>query len=255
MSVIAVIPARGGSVGVTGKNVREVGGQPLVARAVASARRASTIDRVIVSTDDATIAEVARRAGAFVVDRPAALATATASSESALLHALATIDVTPEVLVFLQATSPFIDPADLDLAVRRVRGGEADAVFSAVSTPVFLWGPGARGEGWRGINHDAAVRPRRQDLPPQVAETGAFYVMRAAGFLAAQHRFFGRVEPHLVDERWAVDIDTEVELEVARALAEAHEHAHAADLEAAARLDIPPTASSSISTPDEGFSP
>lgn len=252
MSVIAVIPARGGSVGVTGKNVREVGGQPLVARAVASARRASTIDRVVVSTDDATIADVARRAGAFVVDRPAALATATASSESALLHALGVIDVTPDILVFIQATSPFIDAADLDHAVRRVRGGEADAVFSAVATPVFLWGPGEPGEGWRGINHDAAVRPRRQDLPPQVAETGAFYVMRAAGFLAAQHRFFGRVEPQLVDERWAVDIDTEVELDVARALAEAHEKALAAERESAAALDIPSTTPSSTTTHDEG---
>lgn len=265
MSVIAVIPARGGSVGVRGKNVREVGGQPLVARAVASARRASTIDRVVVSTDDATIAEVARRAGAFVVDRPAALATATASSESALLHALATIDVTPDVLVFLQATSPFIDSDDLDHAVRRVRGGEADAVFSAVSTPVFLWGPGSQGEGWRGINHDAAVRSRRQDLPPQVAETGAFYVMRAAGFLAAQHRFFGRVEPQLVDERWAVDIDTEVELEVAQALAEAHDRASTAEAESGALLDTrsadipsadtPSTASSSRPSPDEGLTP
>ena len=73
--------------------------------------------------------------------------------------------------------------------------------------------------GWEGVNHDAAVRPRRQDLPPQVAETGAFYVMRAGGLLASGHRFFGRVEPQLVDERFAVDIDTEVELEIARALA------------------------------------
>lgn len=252
MSVIAVIPARGGSVGVRAKNVREVGGQPLVARAVASARRASTIDRVVVSTDDATIADVARRAGAFVVDRPAALATSTASSESALLHALAVIDVAPEILVFIQATSPFIDSTDLDLAVRRVRAGEADAVFSAVATPVFLWGPGEPGEGWRGINHDAALRPRRQDLPPQVAETGAFYVMRAAGFLAAQHRFFGRVEPQLVDERWAVDIDTEVELDVARALAEAHEQAQEAERNSAAVLNSPSAAPPSTSSNDEG---
>lgn len=219
-SAIAIIPARGGSVGIARKNLQQVGGATLVARAVRSARAAESIRRVVVSTDDAEIADEARRAGAFVVDRPAALATSTASSESAVLHALAVLDRPVDVVVLVQATSPFIDPNDLDAAVERVTAGEADVVFAAVATPVFLWRPGDG--GWHGVNHDAAVRPRRQDLPPQVAETGAFYAMRADGLLAAGHRFFGRIEPQLVDESFAIDIDTAVELEVARALAALH---------------------------------
>lgn len=221
--VVAIIPARGGSVGIPHKNLQRVGGEALVARAVRSARAAVRIDRVVVSTDDAQIANEARRAGAFVVNRPAGLATATASSESALLHAIATLDRDFGTVVMLQATSPFIDHRDLDAAVARVQSGEADVVFAAVATPVFLWRPSTAAIGWEGVNHDAAVRPRRQDLSPQVAETGAFYAMRAAGLLAAGHRFFGRVEPQLVDERFAVDIDTEVELEIAQALAAVHE--------------------------------
>jgi N-acylneuraminate cytidylyltransferase len=221
--VVAVIPARGGSVGIARKNLQHVGGESLVARAVRSARATAGIHRVIVSTDDDEIATEARRVGALVVDRPAALATSTASSESAVFHAIATLDRRPTIVVMLQATSPFIDPRDLDAAISRVTAAEADVVFSAVATPVFLWRPAPpNGAGWEGVNHDAAVRPRRQDLPPQVAETGAFYVMRAEGLLAAQHRFFGRGEPQLVDERFAVDIDTEVELEIARALAGVH---------------------------------
>jgi N-acylneuraminate cytidylyltransferase len=221
--VIAIIPARGGSVGIPRKNLQRVGGETLVARTVHSARAASSIHRVIVSTNDAEIAGEARRAGAFVVERPAVLSTSTASSESALLHAIESLDREPRIVVMLQATSPFIDPSDLDAAVARVSAGEADVVFSAVATPVFLWRPRREGGGgWEGVNHDAAVRPRRQDLPPQVAETGAFYVMRAEGFLAARHRFFGAVEPQLVDERFAIDIDTELELELAQALARVH---------------------------------
>lgn len=224
--VVAIIPARGGSVGIPRKNLQLVGGESLVARAVRSARAAAGIHRVMVSTDDDEIATEARRSGAFVVDRPAALATSTASSESALLHAIASLDRPPAIVVMLQATSPFIDARDLDAAISRVTAAEADVVFAAVATPVFLWRPSLRdGAGWEGVNHDAAVRPRRQDLPPQVAETGAFYVMRAAGLQAAAHRFFGRVEPQLVDERFAVDIDTEVELEIARALAGVHDGA------------------------------
>lgn len=226
--VVAIIPARGGSVGIPRKNLQRVGGETLVARAVRSARVSTGIHRVFVSTDDAEITDEARRAGAFTIDRPTGLSTATASSESALLHAMSSLDRAPHIVVMLQATSPFIDPRDLDAAVSRVAHGEADVVFSAVATPVFLWRPAGPGSsGWEGVNHDAAVRPRRQDLPPQVAETGAFYVMRGDGFRAAQHRFFGRVEPQLVDERFAVDIDTEVELEIARALASVHEGSRA----------------------------
>ncbi|KQV25508.1 MULTISPECIES: cytidylyltransferase domain-containing protein [unclassified Microcella] len=224
MSVIAVIPARGGSRGVPGKNLRTVGGRSLVARAVGAARAAASVDRVVVSTDDPAIAREAEASGAVVVVRPADLARDDAASESALLHALEVTGDGAEVLVFLQATSPFIDPADLDAAVARVRSGEADAVFSAIATPVFLWAPsgeasGATPRGWSGVNHDPAHRPRRQELPPQVAETGAFYVLDAAGFRAARHRFFGRVEPAIVAERCGLDIDTEEQLLLADALA------------------------------------
>src|SRR5919107_5015652 len=85
---VAIIPARGGSQGLPGKNVARVGGMPLIARAVHAALAAQRIGRVVVTTDDVEIADAATAAGAEVVTRPAELANATASSESALLHAL-----------------------------------------------------------------------------------------------------------------------------------------------------------------------
>ncbi len=139
---VAVIPARGGSRGVPRKNLRRVGGIPLVARAITSARQSQRIDRVVVSTDDDEIAAVAREWGAEVVMRPESLSGDTASSESALEHALEQLSaqgVPVGVLVFIQATSPFIDPGDLDAAVGRVGDGESDCVFSAVESWGFLW--------------------------------------------------------------------------------------------------------------------
>lgn len=215
--VVAVIPARGGSTGVVGKNLRRVGGVPLIARAVAAARAARLIDAVFVSTDDGAIAAAARAAGARVVDRPAELAGATASSESALLHALEAIDPSPGILVFLQATSPFIDPEDLDRAIARVRSGESDVVFSARRSHLFLWQEGA--EGVEAVNHDAGSRPRRQDRQPQYQETGAFYVMRAEGFREAGFRFFGRIGLGTVSELGAMEIDSEEDLRLAQAIA------------------------------------
>ena len=220
--VVAVIPARGGSKGVPGKNLSHVGGRSLVARAVDACRASAAIDAVYVSTDDRVIAYAAEQAGAAVIHRPAELSGDTATSESALLHALTEIaahDAEPGVLVFVQCTSPFIDAADLDRAVALVQQQEADAVFAAVESYEFLWRPGAGGSVV-GQNHDPAHRPRRQDREPDYRETGAFYVMDVAGFRAAGHRFFGRTVAVAVPSLTAVDVDHVQDLLLARALAE-----------------------------------
>ncbi len=219
--VIAVIPARGGSKGVPRKNLRRVGGVPLIGRAVAAALAAELVDRVVVSTDDDEIAATAQEWGAQVVRRPAELSGDTASSESALLHVLDSLSsegVDTAVLVFVQATSPFIDPEALNDGIRLVVDGRFDAVFSAVETFGFLWQRDAAGSA-DGVNHDKSLRPRRQDREPHFLETGAFYVMDAAGFRAARHRFFGRTGLVAVDETTAIEIDTADQLELARAIA------------------------------------
>lgn len=214
MRVLAVIPARGGSAGIPLKNLAPVGGIPLVTRAVRACLRADLIDGVVVSTDHEGIAQVAREAGAQVVERPAEISGGSASSEAAVLHALDALTEEPEVVVLVQCTSAFIDAADLDAAVARVLDGEADAVFSGLPTHDFLWTTAGAG-----INHDPAVRPMRQELEAQVRETGAFYVMRTAGLLEHGHRFFGEVAVQPVPSRHAIQIDEPEDLEIVRALA------------------------------------
>lgn len=225
--VVAIIPARGGSQGVPGKNLRPIGGIPLVARAVRACRAARRIDHIFVSTDDPAIAAVARSAGAEVIDRPAELAGHTASSESALLHGLDDLagrGIDTGVLVFVQCTSPFIRPQDLSTGVSLVAGGEADSAFSGIETYEFLWrdaddavdpGTGAM----VGQNHDSAYRPRRQDRRPDFRETGAFYVIKVDGFRRAEHRFFGRIRVVPVSELASLEIDTAEELALADAFA------------------------------------
>ena len=218
---IAIIPARGGSKGVPGKNVARVGGIPLVARAVRAALTSGAIDLVVVSTDDAAIADAARAAGARVVDRPADISGDQASSESALLHALdalAAEGITPRVTAFLQATSPFIPAAALGEAVALVRDGRADSVFSARESYEFVWRRDAAGAA-SALGHDAAHRPRRQDRDPHYVETGAFYVFTTDGFREARHRFFGRTEIVEVPEETAIEIDDPAQLRTAQTLA------------------------------------
>src|SRR5690606_24139456 len=101
---IAIIPARGGSKGLPGKNVRLLCGRPLIAWSIDAALQAETIGRVVVSTDDPRIAEVSRASGAEVVHRPPELSGDRSPSEGALLHALGTLGIDRGPLAFLQCT-------------------------------------------------------------------------------------------------------------------------------------------------------
>ena len=220
MTTAAIIPARGGSKGVSRKNLRQVGGVPLVVRAVRAAQAAS-IDLVVVSTDDDDIAAAAADAGARIVRRPADISGDLATSESAVLHALDELSadgIGVSVVAFVQATSPFIPAEGLRDAVTAVRAGRFDSVFSAYETYGFLWRRTAEGTA-EGINHAASHRPRRQDREPHYLETGAFYVFDATGFRAAGHRFFGRIGIIDVPEQTALEIDDEQQLAAASALA------------------------------------
>ena len=220
MTALVLIPARGGSKGVPGKNLTRVGGVPLVARAVRAAL-ASGVGAVAVSTDDDAIAAAAEAAGAGVIRRPGELADDAASSESALLHGLgeheARTGCAVDVLVMVQCTSPFVTASEIAACVAAVRGG-ADSAFTAAPSHGFLWRRDSSGEAV-GVNHDRATRPRRQDRAPEFLETGAVYAMRADGFRRAVHRFFGRTVLVEVDPARVLEIDEPADLARARALA------------------------------------
>lgn len=226
--VLAVIPARGGSKGVPGKNLAPVGDTPLVARAVRACRAARLTDAVVVSTDDPRIAAAARAAGAELVERPAELAGDAATSEAALLHALDVYEARHEtgvdVVLLVQCTSPFLTAEDVDKVTGAVLDG-ADTALTVAPFHGFLWRDAATrtarpaSGGGHGVNHDKAYRPRRQDRPEDLLETGAAYAMRADGFRAERHRFFGRTELVRTDPARVLEIDDPHDLARARAVA------------------------------------
>ena len=233
-SCTAIIPARGGSRGVPRKNVRDLAGHPLVAHAIRAARGAAHVTDVWVSTDDPEIAEVARRYGAGVIERPEALAGSTATSESALVHAVAWLRESGhpvgDLLMMIQCTSPLTTAADLDGAVETLVEAGADSCFIAVPFHHFIWERDADGHA-RGVNHEGKKRKRRQDLEPQFLENGAAYLMRTESFLAAEERFCGTTVVHVVDAERALEIDDPVDFVRAEATMRAQrERARAADL-------------------------
>jgi len=213
---VAIIPARGGSKGITDKNLQPVGGISLIARAIHSALASPAIDEVYVSTDSDRIAEASRAAGAGVITRPDDISGDTASSESAILHAITELP-DAEIVVFIQATSPFIEPTDLTKACDMVTSGKFDMAFSGVEDHGFRW---EENDGaFSPIGHEASSRPRRQDLPHRILETGGFYVFRASGIVESGSRFHGRIGVVEVARHNAMEIDSYDDLELARRIA------------------------------------
>ncbi|MFE7934430.1 cytidylyltransferase domain-containing protein [Streptomyces sp. NPDC057456] len=250
--VLAVIPARGGSKGVPAKNLAPVGGVPLVTRAVRECRATRLVTDVVVSTDDHAIAAAAREAGAEVVLRPAAIAGDTATSEAAVLHALDAHEAlhgSPvDAVLLVQCTSPFLVRDDIDGVAAAVVEQGADTAVTVAPFHGFVWrdadgeeagdadgGPGPAG-GF-GVNHDKSFRPRRQDRPQDLLETGAAYAMETGGFRAHGHRFFGRTELVRTDPARVLEIDDPHDLARARALAPLFDADRPGSLPTAADID------------------
>lgn len=193
---VAIIPARGGSKGIKRKNLRPVGGIPLITRTVQAALAAEKVDLVIVSSDDDELLQAATAAGASAVRRPAEFATDQATSESALLHAIDVLEGdghSPEIVVFLQCTSPFTTAADVNALVTALDDPAFQAALTVSPNHGFLWRRDDNGMSV-GINHDESQpRKRRQDLPPEYRENGAGYAMRIPAFKATGVRFCGPV--------------------------------------------------------------
>ncbi|WP_327369444.1 acylneuraminate cytidylyltransferase [Streptomyces sp. NBC_01217] len=231
-TVLAVIPARGGSKGVPAKNLAQVGGVPLVARAVRACLASREVTDVVVTTDDAAIADAARAAGVtlgepdrvHIVQRPGAIAGDKSSSEDAVLHALdayeAMHDRTADVVLLVQCTSPFVVREDIDGVAAAVAHDGADTAVTVAPFHGFIWRDGsALEEDNYGVNHDKSVRQMRQDRPEDLLETGTAYAMNAEGFRTHRHRFFGHTALVRTDAARVLEIDDPHDLARARALA------------------------------------
>lgn len=215
--VLALIPARGGSKGLPGKNILTVGGRPLLAYSVDAARDSRFVDRVVVSSDDDAIIAAALACGAEApFRRPAELATDDAASVDVALHAL---DLLPgyDVLIMLQPTSPARTAADVNAACERFAASRAPACVSVSpveQSPFWMYRLDANG----------ALRPvvepttytRRQDLPPVYALNGAIYIADA-GWLRRTRTFVTtETVAHVMPASRSIDIDTADDLEAFR---------------------------------------
>lgn len=183
-SILALIPARGGSKGIPGKNIKEFNGRPLISYTIAAARRSRYVDSVVVTTDDEEIASVAREYGAEVpFMRPAELAADTSKTIDAVMHAVGAMEGLGrpyDVVVLLQPTSPLRRAEEINGAVEAFfsHGCLGLASVSEVSESPVL----TRRFDRSGVLHPILPLPstvRRQDMPRFWHVDGAVYINRA----------------------------------------------------------------------------
>lgn len=213
---IAIITARGQSKGLPRKNVLDLHGKPLVLWTIEAALAAQEIQQTVVTTDDPEIAQVARQAGAEVLDRPPHLATDTALSQDALRHALETLNAqdTHEQYVLLQPTSPLREAQHIDGLIRRARAQNAGSALSVTTAEHHPWKmliADEQGHLHPCIRKEQLSAPR-QTLPTAYRQNGAIYWGRIATFLSTNML---HVEPILGFEMSAdqsLDIDTRADL-------------------------------------------
>jgi CMP-N,N'-diacetyllegionaminic acid synthase len=218
--VLAVITARGGSKGLPEKNIRSLGGKPLIAWSIEAAGKSRMLDRTIVSTDDTAIAEAARAAGGEVpFMRPDELARDDTPSEPVVLHALDSLGDVYDYVVLLQPTSPFRRAEDIDNAVglcRQMRAAACVTVSPAKQSP---WWTFTMDDENR-LNRILPEIPgrRRQDMPKVYYPNGAVFVAEVARFRAKSTFYPEDIVGSPMSVEQALDIDTKLDFIIAEAM-------------------------------------
>jgi len=212
MEILAIIPARGGSKGIPGKNIKSFSGHPLITWTISASLASAKISRTIVSTDNKDIKDIALQYGAEVPFlRPPELATDEAQTEPVLLHVLQKLQESenyiPDAVVLLQPTSPIRFIGSIDSLIETFEKGEYDAVLSVYEGHHFKW---KTGETVQAL-YDYKNRPLRQEIGKEnriYSETGSMYITRTEILQNTQNRLGGKIGLYEISALENIDIDT-----------------------------------------------
>lgn len=215
-TVLAIIPARGGSKGVKRKNIREVAGKPLISWTIEEAKKSRYIDRLVLSSDDLEIIEIAKEWGCEVpFVRPKALAHDHSSGLDPVIHAINEIPGY-DYIVLLQPTSPLRIVDDIDTCIENCIREEADSCVSVTESnksPYWMYK----------FDNDGRISPvikteqnisRRQDLPKAYKLNGAVFVSKCNSINKNLSFITDNTIAYLMPEKRSLDIDTELDIKV-----------------------------------------
>lgn len=221
--ILVIIPAKGRSTGVPGKNMRLLAGKPLIVYTIETAKKARKVNRILVSTDDPKIKEISEKCGAEVPFlRPEELAKDNTPGIDPIIHALNWLEekenYRPEIVVLLQPTSPLRSGRDVDNAIDLFFEKKADAVVSVCLSETHpYWMKEVDNDGRMSafINNETA---KRQELPPIYQLNGAIYISKVPVLLEKRTFCPEKTFAYIMPRERSVDIDTQLDFEFAEFL-------------------------------------
>jgi CMP-N-acetylneuraminic acid synthetase len=220
--ILAMILARRGSIGLQRKNVKLLLGKPLIAWTIEQAKKSKYIDRIIVSTEDEEIAEISRRYGAEVIERPEELAKDETPTIDVIFHVLEILKMknyNPEIVVLLQPTSPLRDAEDIDNAIKMFLNSDCESVVSVceVEHPPY-WSFEIEEAYLKPLFDKRYLRMRRQDLERTYIPNGATYVSTPQTLYKYKGFYCNYIIPYIMPIERSIDIDNEIDFMLAELL-------------------------------------
>lgn len=221
-SVLAIIPARGGSKGLPGKNIKPVGGKPMIAWTIEAAKQSKYIDRIVLSSDDEQIIQTAKQYECDVpFVRPTKLAQDNSPAIDAVLHALHELPH-HDITVLLQPTCPLRDCNDIDSAISLMLAKRAKGCVSVSvpdKSPYWMYTTNQHGRMRPLLNAELAAK-QRQELPPVHVLNGAIYVINTDYLINTRNFVADDTVPYVMAKEHSVDVDYELDLNVVEFLME-----------------------------------
>ncbi len=213
--IISIIPARGGSKRIPKKNLKLLDRKPLIYYTIQEALKSRYLDRIIVSTEDEEIAEVSRKHGAEVIERPKDLARDESPTIDAILHALDFLGkdgYVPEIVVLLQPTCPLRNGQDIDNAIELFLKKNCESVVSVCEighSPYWIFK--IEDEYLKAIFEEKYLKMRRQDLPKVYMPNGAIYISTPENLRKYESFYCSKIIPYMMPIERSIDIDNEID--------------------------------------------
>ena len=214
---LAIIPARGGSKRLPRKNILELCGKPLIAWSIEAGQKSKYIDKVVVSSDDGEILDIAKKFEADVLRRPNNLATDTSTTFDVIKHILDNIEGF-DYIVLLQPTSPLRDENHIDMAIKLLQDKNADAVISVSETDHNpLWSNTLDDSlSMKNFLKDEVLNKRSQDLKKYYRLNGGIYICETNKLLAQKSFFLKEnIYAYKIDKQSSIDVDDETDFKIA----------------------------------------
>ena len=222
-NIVGIIPARGGSRGIPRKNIIKLKNKPLIYYSISEAKKSKFLSKIVVSTEDQEIANVAKKYNAFIIKRPKNLATDSSQIIDVLRHAITVLEkldnMKIEFVLLLQPTSPLRTSKDIDRAITKFLNSKCDSLISVTESnhsPYFMYK--LKNNFLKPLLKRPTTSTRRQDMPKTYQINGAIYVTKRDTIMKKKNLFGKKILAYVMSPEKSVDIDSPIDLIMAENL-------------------------------------